>query len=150
VVSFTSRPLYPQGESPWCPLNKRLGGPRAVLDAVVKRKIPSPRRESNPRTPIVQPVIKLPLLPINSGSKKETMRLHTSFLLLAPHGGKPCKYTECTWLPSDETVVDIDHIMPYRPIPRKFSWQLHQKEWTEGKKLKKTGKLYDRGWPNIK
>jgi hypothetical protein len=31
-------------------------GPRAVLDAVVKRKIPSPRQESNPRTPIVQPV----------------------------------------------------------------------------------------------
>jgi hypothetical protein len=30
--------------------------PRAVLDAVVKRKIPSPRRESNPSTPIVQPV----------------------------------------------------------------------------------------------
>jgi hypothetical protein len=31
-------------------------GPRAVLDVVVKRKIPSPRRESNPRTPIVQSV----------------------------------------------------------------------------------------------
>jgi hypothetical protein len=31
-------------------------GPRAVLDAVVKRKIPSPRRESNPRIPIVQPI----------------------------------------------------------------------------------------------
>jgi hypothetical protein len=31
-------------------------GPRAVLDTVVKRKIPSPRRESNPRTPIVQAV----------------------------------------------------------------------------------------------
>jgi hypothetical protein len=31
-------------------------GPIAVLDAVVKRKIPSPRQESNPRTPIVQPV----------------------------------------------------------------------------------------------
>jgi hypothetical protein len=31
-------------------------GPRAVLDVVVKRKIPSPRRESNIRTPIVQPV----------------------------------------------------------------------------------------------
>jgi hypothetical protein len=27
--------------------------PRAVLDMVMKRKIPSPRRESNPRTPIV-------------------------------------------------------------------------------------------------
>jgi hypothetical protein len=31
-------------------------GPRAFLDAVVKRRIPSPRRESNPRTPIVQPI----------------------------------------------------------------------------------------------
>jgi hypothetical protein len=31
-------------------------GPRAVLDAVVKRKIPSPRWKSSPRTPIVQPV----------------------------------------------------------------------------------------------
>jgi hypothetical protein len=31
-------------------------GPRAVLDVVVKRKIPSPHRESNPRTPIVRPV----------------------------------------------------------------------------------------------
>jgi hypothetical protein len=31
-------------------------GPTAVLDTAVKRKIPSPRRESNPRTPIVQPV----------------------------------------------------------------------------------------------
>jgi hypothetical protein len=33
-------------------------GPRAFLDAVVKRIIPSPSRESNSRTPIVQPVAK--------------------------------------------------------------------------------------------
>jgi hypothetical protein len=32
-------------------------GPRAVLDAVVKRKIRSPRWEPNPRTLIVQPVV---------------------------------------------------------------------------------------------
>jgi hypothetical protein len=31
-------------------------GPRAVLEAVLERKIPGSRRESNPRTPIVQPV----------------------------------------------------------------------------------------------
>jgi len=31
-------------------------GPRAGLDAVEKRKIPSSSRESNPRTPIVQPL----------------------------------------------------------------------------------------------
>jgi hypothetical protein len=31
-------------------------GPTAILDAVVKRKIPSPHRESNPRISIVHPV----------------------------------------------------------------------------------------------
>jgi hypothetical protein len=31
-------------------------GPTAFLDAEVKRKISNPHRESNPRTPIVQPV----------------------------------------------------------------------------------------------
>jgi hypothetical protein len=31
-------------------------GSRTVLEAVMKRKIPSTRRESNPITPIVQPV----------------------------------------------------------------------------------------------
>jgi hypothetical protein len=35
----------------------RWVGSRAVLDAVVKRKIPSLRRESNTRTPIVQPLV---------------------------------------------------------------------------------------------
>jgi hypothetical protein len=40
-------------------------GPIAVLDAVLKRKIPSPRRESNP---IVQPVVqRLRLLRIHKG-----------------------------------------------------------------------------------
>jgi hypothetical protein len=55
VVSFTTRPLYSQGKSPSYSLDRRLGGLRAVLDAVVKRKIPSPHRKSNPRIPIVQP-----------------------------------------------------------------------------------------------
>jgi hypothetical protein len=46
----------PQGKSAWYPLDRRLGGPRAVMNVVVNSKIPSPHRESNPRTPIVQPV----------------------------------------------------------------------------------------------
>jgi hypothetical protein len=48
---FTPRERAPDthGRAGWV-------GPRAVLDAVVKRKIPSPRRESNPKFPIVQPV----------------------------------------------------------------------------------------------
>jgi hypothetical protein len=29
VVSFTPRSLYPQGKSPWYPLDRRLGGPQS-------------------------------------------------------------------------------------------------------------------------
>jgi hypothetical protein len=53
VVGFMPQPFYPQRKSPWYLLDRRLGGPQ---DMVVKRKIPSPCQESNPRTPIIQPV----------------------------------------------------------------------------------------------
>jgi hypothetical protein len=46
------RPLHLQGKN-W------IGswvGPRAILDTVVKRKIPSSHQESNPRTLIIQPI----------------------------------------------------------------------------------------------
>jgi hypothetical protein len=29
VVSFTPLPLYPQGKSPWNPLDRRFGGPKS-------------------------------------------------------------------------------------------------------------------------
>jgi hypothetical protein len=47
MVSFTSRPLYPQGKSPYYPLDREWVGPRAGLDAVSKRKIPNLLRDSN-------------------------------------------------------------------------------------------------------
>jgi hypothetical protein len=54
VVSFTPhRPLYAQVNSPVTHWIGGWVGPKAGLDAVVRRKIPSPCRESNPRTPIV-------------------------------------------------------------------------------------------------
>jgi hypothetical protein len=37
-------------------------GPRAILDALVKKKILSPRRESNSRTPIVRHRLKLEII----------------------------------------------------------------------------------------
>jgi len=46
----------PRGRAPGTHWIGGWVGPRTVLDAVVKRKIPSPRRQSNPRTLIVQPV----------------------------------------------------------------------------------------------
>jgi hypothetical protein len=65
--------LHAPAALPHYPPDKRVGGPQRRYErcgeqrklrmsihflkyAVVKRKIPSPRRESNPRTPIVQPV----------------------------------------------------------------------------------------------
>jgi hypothetical protein len=56
VVSFTPRPLYSQGKSPWYPLDRRLGGPQSRSGRGGEDKIPSPCRKSNPRTPIVQPL----------------------------------------------------------------------------------------------
>jgi hypothetical protein len=56
VVSFAPRPLNPQGKTHGTNWIGGWVGPRAVLDAVVTRKILIPRRESNPITPIVQPV----------------------------------------------------------------------------------------------
>jgi hypothetical protein len=56
-------------------------GHRAVLDAVVKRKILSSRRESNPRTPIVQPIAKVcskieePRLPSDHISEERSLIL---------------------------------------------------------------------------
>jgi hypothetical protein len=57
VVSFTLRPFYPQWKSLWYPLDRGLGEPQSRSGCGgEKKKIPSPRRESNPRTLIVQPV----------------------------------------------------------------------------------------------
>jgi hypothetical protein len=49
-------PFTPRERAPGTHWIGGWAGPRAVLDTVVKRKIPSPCWESNPRTPIVQPV----------------------------------------------------------------------------------------------
>jgi hypothetical protein len=48
--------LHSQGSTPATHWIGGWVGPRAVLDAVVKRKISIPRWVSNPRTPVVQPV----------------------------------------------------------------------------------------------
>jgi hypothetical protein len=42
VVSFTPRPLYPQGKSPWYPLDRRLGGPQSRSGRGGEEKNPQP------------------------------------------------------------------------------------------------------------
>jgi len=55
VVNFTSRPFYFQGKGPWYPLDRRLDGPHNRSGrSGEEKKIPSSRRESNPRTLTLQ------------------------------------------------------------------------------------------------
>jgi hypothetical protein len=50
VVSFTPRPLYPQGKTAPYPLDRRLGGPQSRSGHGEEEKIPSSCRYSNPRS----------------------------------------------------------------------------------------------------
>jgi hypothetical protein len=50
VVNFTPLPLYPEERAPDTHSIGDWVGSRAGLDVVVKRKIPSPRRDSDPRS----------------------------------------------------------------------------------------------------
>jgi len=56
VVSFTPRPLYPQGKSPWYPLDRRLGGPQSHSGHGGEEKNSQLLPGLNPRILIVQPV----------------------------------------------------------------------------------------------
>jgi hypothetical protein len=56
MVSFTPRPLYRQGESPLYPLDRSLDEPQSSSGCGGEEKNSQPRRESSPRTPIVQSV----------------------------------------------------------------------------------------------
>jgi hypothetical protein len=55
MVSFTPRPLYLRERAPDTHWIGGWVGPRAGLDMVSKRKIPSPRREPQTDHPIGQP-----------------------------------------------------------------------------------------------
>jgi hypothetical protein len=106
VVSFTIRPLYPQGKSPWYPLIGGWVDPRAGLDAVVRIKIPSPYRDSNP--PIIQSVAQrytaeLPRLLLNKLRMRNCMNgLHADVIgrltCLFRIWGVPCSSLGAKWL----------------------------------------------------
>jgi hypothetical protein len=52
VVSFTPRPLYPRGKSPWYPLNSRLGGAQNWSGRRGEEKVldPTVTRTATPRS----------------------------------------------------------------------------------------------------
>jgi hypothetical protein len=55
AVSFTPRPLYSQGNSPWYPLDRRLGGPQSRSGRGGKEKNSQPLPRFEPPI-IIQPV----------------------------------------------------------------------------------------------
>jgi hypothetical protein len=54
VVSFTPRPLYSQGNSPWYPLDRRLGEPQSRSGHNGKEKNSQPLQGIETR--IIQPI----------------------------------------------------------------------------------------------
>jgi hypothetical protein len=56
VVSFTPRPLYSQGKSPWCKLDRKLGGPQNRSGRHGEEKSPDPTGDSNSDPSVIQPV----------------------------------------------------------------------------------------------
>jgi hypothetical protein len=54
VVSFTSRPIYPQEKSACYPLDRRLGGPQSRSGRGAEEKNPQPLPGLEP--PIIHPV----------------------------------------------------------------------------------------------
>jgi hypothetical protein len=54
VISFTPRPLYLQGKSPWYPLDRRLGEPQSRSERGREEKNSQPLLAFKP--PIIQPV----------------------------------------------------------------------------------------------
>jgi hypothetical protein len=81
VVSFTPRPLYPQGKSPRYPLQRRLGGPQSRSGRGGEEKNSQPPTELEPQNIDVQPVAQgsqnlllllllIPLLSLRERNKK--------------------------------------------------------------------------------
>jgi hypothetical protein len=56
VVSFTPRPLYPRGKSPWFPLDKRLGGPQNWSGRLGEEKILDRIGAQNSNSSVIQPI----------------------------------------------------------------------------------------------
>jgi hypothetical protein len=88
-------PLHPRERAPGTYYIGGWVGPRAVLHAVVKRKIPNSRWESNPRTSIVQPIaLSLYWLSYNGSETVHTQSLRLLMLHVIT------KWRFDTWLAS--------------------------------------------------
>jgi hypothetical protein len=96
-------------------------GSRAVLDAVVKIKIPRPIRESNPRTPIIEPVAQRytdwAIMALHWGSRISKLAVEINFNVKIP---------TATWRGSwnDEVKKDAGSEVSYHSNRICISWNV--------------------------
>jgi hypothetical protein len=138
VVNFTLRPLYPGERAPGTHWIGGWVGPRAVLYAVVKRKIPSPRRESNTGLSGIITKLRENLHVIDTGisllrylasrlstdnRNSELDKCSLRISLLALCGEKPVCFTSDLILLHDFLILGVN--VGYRMIWREVSFVCH-------------------------
>jgi hypothetical protein len=87
VVNFTPRPLYPQGKSLWCPLDRRLGEPQSRSGHGGKEK------NSQPLPGFELPIIQL----VAQRCTTELSRLQSMKFLIMRVSPDICSFFSLSW-----------------------------------------------------
>jgi hypothetical protein len=74
VVSFMPQPLYPQGKSPWYPMDRRLGGPHSWSGHSGEEKNSQPLLGHEPL--IIQPIAKCCTTELSQLLKMDEVKIH--------------------------------------------------------------------------
>jgi hypothetical protein len=82
VVSFTLRPLYPQGKSPWYPLDSRLDGPQSRSESGGEEK------NSQPLPGLEPPIIQLVVQRTTELNRLHFVRVQRNYGTCAPINGQ--------------------------------------------------------------
>jgi hypothetical protein len=98
VVSFTPRPLYHQGKSPWYPLDRRLGGPQSRSGRGDEEK------NSQPLSRLELPIIH----PVAQRYTNELEKVYFLTVFLKDYG----------WNPDSHTILVTCHVLTSLTIPR--------------------------------
>jgi hypothetical protein len=84
VVSFTSRPLYPQRKSPWHPLDRSLGGLQSRSEHGGEEKNSQPPTGIEPQNP-VRPTRSAALYRLSNHGSDQNVGTHFLFIPCALH-----------------------------------------------------------------
>jgi hypothetical protein len=120
VISFTPRPLYPQGRSPWYPLDRMLGGPQSRSGRGGEEKNSQPLPGIEP--PIIHSVVSaIPLsYKVNSALPPCQIYIFTSWCLGTGVTVPLLSYFECIHIGNSRYCFSWTPFFPLSPSPFKF------------------------------